>query len=81
MNTLAGEPLAGVDAIDIIDLQGSDADRAPGQRWVLRGITSNERYVTRDEKNRLAEQQQGLGRPFATCAAPPNSPLGAGVPE
>ncbi len=69
MNTLAGEPLAGVDAIDIIDLQGSDADRAPGQRWVLRGITSNERYVTRDEKNRLAEQQQGLGRPFATCAA------------
>jgi hypothetical protein len=69
MNTLAGEPLAGVDAIDIIDLQGSDADRAPGQRWVLRGITSNERYVTRDEKNRLAEQQQGLGRPFAKSAS------------
>lgn len=37
--------------------------------WVLRGITSNERYVVRGEKDQLLAKQQGLGRPEATCAA------------
>ena len=40
-----------------------------GALWYLRGITSNERYVTRDEKGELVAKQQGLGRPEATCAA------------
>lgn len=31
--------------------------------------TSNERYVTLDEKGRLVANQQGLGRPESTCAA------------
>ena len=37
--------------------------------WALCGITSNERYVVREEKDRLIAKQQGLGRPEATCAA------------
>ena len=37
--------------------------------WSLRGITSNERYVTRDEKSALLTRQEGLGRAQATCAA------------
>lgn len=37
--------------------------------WSLRGIISNERYVTRPEKTALASKQEGLGRPAATRAA------------
>lgn len=36
--------------------------------WSLRGITSNERYVTRDEKQALAAATPALGRAQATCA-------------
>ncbi len=41
----------------------------PDARWTLRGITSNARYTNRDEKNRLTERQEDLGRPAATLAA------------
>lgn len=64
MTALAGEPLATVEAVDV-----GDACATPGRCWVLRGITSNERYVTRQEKENLVEKQQGLGRPQSTCAA------------
>jgi hypothetical protein len=37
--------------------------------WCLRGITSNERYVTREEKTALVAKQEGLGRAQASCAA------------
>jgi chlorite dismutase len=37
--------------------------------WVLRGVTSNERYVTRREHDALVARQQPLGRPAATRAA------------
>jgi chlorite dismutase len=37
--------------------------------WVLRGVTSHERYVTRAEYKALAARQEGLGRPQATRAA------------
>jgi len=42
---------------------------ARGARWLLRGVTSNDRYVTRADKNELASRQEGLGRPDAVCAA------------
>lgn len=42
------------------------AELAP---WSLRGITSNERYVTRAEKTALVTRQEGLGRQQARCAA------------
>src|SRR5690348_11156517 len=40
-----------------------------GAAWVLRGVRSNERYVARDEKRRLATVQEGLGRPASRRAA------------
>jgi hypothetical protein len=41
----------------------------PDSRWLLRGIVSNERYVTRPERDGLRAVQEGLGRPAAVCAA------------
>lgn len=42
---------------------------APGAAWSLRGITSNERYVERNERAQLVAVQQGLGRPEKTRAS------------
>ena len=47
----------------------TSGDVADADSWQLRGIVSNERYVTRPEKDRLVAVQQGLGRPAATLAA------------
>jgi Chlorite dismutase len=66
MQTLAGEPLASVARIDVIAGYGAPS---PGGVWRLRGVTSNERYVTGGEKARLLAKQPGLGRPEASCAA------------
>lgn len=59
-----GELLPDVARIDIVN----GAVPAEGG-WVLRGVTSNERYATRPEKTELAAKQVGLGRPTATHAA------------
>ena len=40
-----------------------------GAKWQLRGVISNERYVTRPDKNELVNRQEGLGRPDALYAA------------
>src|SRR5438128_403127 len=45
------------------------AHDSPEVSWILRGVRSNERYVTRAEKDRLAELQPSLDRPEATCGA------------
>jgi chlorite dismutase len=37
-------------------------------KWVLRGATSNERYVTQAEKAKLVSKQEGLGRSHSTQA-------------
>jgi hypothetical protein len=67
VRAVAGESLAQAARLDVVpDLV---AGSAPPSGWVLRGITSNERYVQRSEKEQLLAQQQGLGRPEATCAA------------
>lgn len=53
-----------------VDLINGLIEAAPlGARWALRGATSYERYVTRDERTQLVRTQPGLGRPEATCAA------------
>ncbi|MGA0572376.1 chlorite dismutase family protein [Variovorax sp. VNK109] len=36
--------------------------------WTLSGTTSNERYVTREEKTSLVAKQEGLGRAQSTLA-------------
>lgn len=40
-----------------------------GTAWALRGVTSNERYATRPEKEQLVARQAALGRPEATRLA------------
>ncbi len=42
---------------------------AAAAAWALRGTTSNERYVTRAEKEALRAAQPPLGRPDSTRAA------------
>ena len=66
MRTLIGAPLAGVKRIAAIS---GELPPPAGARWLLRGVTSNERYVTLDEKGLLAARQPALGRPAASCAA------------
>lgn len=40
-----------------------------GALWVMRGVASNERYVTVKERAALEAVQPQLGRPEASCAA------------
>ena len=65
MDTICGEPLPAARFLNIAPAAVSGV----GADWVLRGITSNERYVTRDEKLDLVAKQEGLGRPTSRCAA------------
>jgi chlorite dismutase len=67
MDSVAGDPLVQIQRLDI--LPGDALPSQPTTRWTLRGIISNERYVQREEKAKLAATQQGLGRPEATRAA------------
>ena len=64
---IVGESL---EPADCLDVQNSYVHDVPaGARWVLRGVTSNQRYVTRSEQTSLAAVQEAPGRPHATCAA------------
>ena len=61
-----GEPLAAVSHLSMLS-----ADQPPpdGAAWVLHGVTSNERYVMREEKKKLVSRQPILARAEATHAA------------
>lgn len=63
-NVLAGDGLPSIERLDVLS---GDAAAAPAT-WVLRGATSNERYVTRPEKVELVSASPPLGRPEADCA-------------
>lgn len=68
MEGVVGEPLHAARRLEIVP--GAETASAPHAAWILRGITSNERYVVREEdRNQLVARQQTLGRPEATCAA------------
>lgn len=60
-----GQTLPQVSFVDVLNGNAS----APAGGWSLRGITSNDRYVVRPEKQELFAKQEGLGRPEATYAA------------
>ena len=64
---IAGEAILEVERLDLVN--GPASPLPAGAKWALRGVTSNERYVTRTEKELLVAKQQGLGRPEATRAA------------
>jgi chlorite dismutase len=63
--TVAGAPLPQASHLRI---QAGAPASAPGP-WSLRGITSNERYVERAEREALVSRQVGLGQAGHTCAA------------
>lgn len=67
MQTHVGESLPAVRRLNIAANGTNNADLQ--STWVLRGITSNERYVTRAEHNEIVTRQLPLGRPELTCAA------------
>jgi hypothetical protein len=49
--TITGEPLTLVERLNIV--AGAPTKTSGSQGWLLRGVTSNERYVQRAEKNEL----------------------------
>lgn len=65
MQPVIGATLEQVSHLHVVE--GDDAD--PSAAWVLRGVTSYERYVTVAEQQALRAVQAGLGRPEATLAA------------
>lgn len=67
LNTVIGEPLPPAKRVDIVS--GAVSELPAGTKWHLCGVTSNERYVTRNEKEQLLPRQVALGRPEATRAA------------
>ena len=64
---IAGETIPAVPAVSVI--AGTAVPLVPAPSWLLRGITSNERYVEREEKTALVSKQEGLGREGSTQAA------------
>ena len=68
LDTVAGSSLAPACRLEIIERPGA-ARPAADAVWVLRGVTSNERYATAGEHRELAARQEPLGRARATRAA------------
>src|SRR5450432_2906043 len=66
ISTVSGDSLALVPFIEIIPGSTQKSDRG---LWALRGVRSNLRYTEKEEEEKLAAVQAGLGRPQATCAA------------
>jgi chlorite dismutase len=66
ISTIVGETLPKVSHVQIVQgaVQGSDSEG-----WILRGVTSNERYAQREEKDLLIAKQASLGRPHANLSA------------
>jgi len=68
LKAVAGESLAPVARIHVSE--GADSmSAARDAAWTLRGVTSNERYITESEHHQLAARQATVGRTEATRAA------------
>jgi len=67
MKAIVGEPLPAAKRLEIAS--SAEVPPNPQAAWVLRGITSNERYVVREERNQIVAKLLGLGRPEASCGA------------
>lgn len=66
MRAIVGDNLAEAERLDMVS---GTAPMSEGTIWSLRGLTSNERYVNRHEKDQLVARQPGLGRAQSTAAA------------
>lgn len=67
LRAVAGEMLPATPRVEVHAVPASA--QVAGARWILHGITSNERYVERSEHAALVALQPPLGRPEATRAA------------
>ncbi len=67
LDAVVGDPLPPAQRLTL--LERNDIIPPPDACWVLRGVTSNERYVNRAERAAIAARQPQLGRPEATLAA------------
>ena len=68
LETVAGSPLAPASRLEVVEGSGAVGPVSDAV-WVLRAVTSNERYVTSSEHRELAARQDPLGRTVATRAA------------
>jgi hypothetical protein len=64
---IVGQTLPSVPRLSIFE--GNQSTTLEGSMWLLRGVTSYERYVHKTERSALVVQQAELGRPEATQAA------------
>jgi chlorite dismutase len=60
---------AGLPRAARVDVVAGPGPEGAAPTWVLRGVVSNERYVTRPEKEALVRAQPPLARPDSTRAA------------
>jgi chlorite dismutase len=68
LEPVVGALLEPVPKLEVIE--GTTASALGGSpTWVLRGVTSNERYVSRSEHDALVAKQEPLGREDSTRAA------------
>ena len=68
LDTVAGRPLDRASRLEVIE--GPASSLSGGKpAWVLRGVTSNERYVSGVEHTALVTKQESLGRAASTRAA------------
>jgi chlorite dismutase len=65
--SLVGDPFPGAARLDVVS--GVAAGTTQNAAWVLRGVTSNTRYVTATERAALVAKQVDVGRSEATRAA------------
>ena len=69
MSPVSGEEMTRVERINVVSSPAPLTQVEETTTWCLRGVISNERYVTRGEKAALVASQPPLGRPEATNAA------------
>jgi chlorite dismutase len=67
MRVIVGQTLPSVPRLSI--LEGNQTATQEGSTWLLRGVTSYERYIHKTERSALLVQQAELGRFEATRAA------------
>jgi hypothetical protein len=68
LDAVCGEGLPSAHRLAVLEGAQTGAG-VNGVAWALRGTTSNLRYTTTGERDRLVAAQEGLGRPAATRAA------------